>query len=78
MLGTMFSPVDGLTVLRSEVFVPVLTLAGLWALAGPNAFDWHAGFRASPRFAWAAAFVVGACLSIIMGGRNSPFLYFQF
>ncbi|MCS7045230.1 MAG: MBOAT family protein [Gemmataceae bacterium] len=78
MLATMFVPTGGSVAIRSEWLTIVLLLAGWWAMVGPNAFDWHARFEARPRFAWAAAFTFGACVAIIMGGRNSPFLYFQF
>lgn len=78
ILWTLFHPVAGTAVARPEAFLPVLALAALWAMRGPNVFDWHARFETSPRLGWRAAFVFGACLVIIAGSRNSPFLYFQF
>ncbi len=78
MLKTMFAGVTGLSVTRPEIFVPILAFALLWGLAGPNVYDWHRDFRWSLRRAYFAAACFGGCLAIILGGRTSPFLYFQF
>jgi alginate O-acetyltransferase complex protein AlgI len=78
MLTTMFTPVAGVLVARPHVFVALLGFALAWSMFGPNAFDWHHSFRWSPRRRYALALLFGACLAIIMGGDNSPFLYFQF
>lgn len=78
MLTTMFTPVAGLTVARPQVFVVLLGFALAWSMFGPNAFEWHHSFRWSLRRGYALALLFGACLAIIMGGDNSPFLYFQF
>jgi hypothetical protein len=54
----------------------VLSFAAWWSMVGPNAFemDHEKGWRW--RVALAASF--GASLALIAGGRESPFLYFQF
>jgi alginate O-acetyltransferase complex protein AlgI len=78
MLLAMFTPVAGATVIHAQAFALLVALALLWAMLGPNAFDWHAGFGWNLRRAWAVSLFFGASLAIIMGGHNSPFLYFQF
>ncbi len=78
MLHGMFVPAGGVLMEKWEIFVVFISIAGVWSMGGPNAFDWHADFRWSQRKETVLAVVFGACLAIIMGGRNSPFLYFQF
>jgi alginate O-acetyltransferase complex protein AlgI len=78
ILTCMFTPVTGSLGVRPEVFPSILALSLLWAMAGPNAFDWHRNFRWNLRTAYVAALLFGGSLAIIMGTRNSPFLYFQF
>lgn len=78
LLAAMFTPVAGTMMASSGVFLAFLVLAMLWSMAGSNAFEWHAGFRWNPRLAYALALIFGGCCALIMGGRNSPFLYFQF
>jgi len=57
--GTLFPGVS--------VFLIAATFAGLWAMAGPNAFDLHAEER--PRYgrvrALAVAAMLGACLAVM-------------
>ena len=78
VLHAMFVPVGGILMQKWEIFVALVGVAGLWSMAGPNAFDWHADFHWNFRTANALALVFGACFAIILGGRDSPFLYFQF
>lgn len=78
MLHGMFVPTAGMLVEKWEIFAFFITLTAMWSMSGPNAFDWHAEVGASRRREALLAAVFGACLAIIMGGRNSPFLYFQF
>lgn len=78
MLTCMFTPVTGSLGVRPEVFPSILAVALLWAMAGPNAFDWHNNFRWNLRTAYVSAVLFGGSLAVIMGTRNSPFLYFQF
>ncbi|MBI3863128.1 MAG: hypothetical protein HY290_14655, partial [Planctomycetia bacterium] len=78
MLTAMFVPTAGVMMNNWEIFAFVTVLAAAWSMAGPNAFDWHGEFRWNLRTANVLAFVFGACFAIIMGGRDSPFLYFQF
>ena len=79
LLGRMFVPTSGALFPGVELFVVAATIAGWWAMIGPNAFDLH---EHPPRrihvraVAVAAAF--GACLAVMSGGGSSPFLYFQF
>ncbi len=78
VLTSMFVPTAGLLMEKWEAFVFVTALAAGWSMAGPNAFDWHGEFRWNLRTANVLAVVFGACFAIMMGGRDSPFLYFQF
>ncbi|MFO0926930.1 MAG: MBOAT family O-acyltransferase [Gemmataceae bacterium] len=74
----MFTPTDGIAGMNAALFLLVLVPAGVWALFLPNAQEVHRDYRWHPAHAivWALAF--GACVGLIAGGRNSPFLYFQF
>jgi alginate O-acetyltransferase complex protein AlgI len=78
ILQRMFLPTSNLDWNEWYPFVPVLGSAMLWGMWGPNCFDlfnqyewrvWH-----GPVF----AILFGICVALIMGGGNSPFLYFQF
>lgn len=78
MLNTMFTPVAGLLPAQSDIYVFIIAFALLWGMYGPNAFDGHKHFEWTPRAAYLSAFLFGAALAMIMSGRSSPFLYFQF
>jgi alginate O-acetyltransferase complex protein AlgI len=78
MLHAMFVPVAGALMERSEVLGAAIAAGAWWSMIGPNAFDWHGGFAWDRRTAHVLAAVFGACFAIILGGRDSPFLYFQF
>lgn len=78
MLSRLFLPTDGAGVDLLPRAIPALAIAALWSMAGPNAFDWHQGDRWRRAWPYLVAFVFGICFSIILSGRNSPFLYFQF
>lgn len=71
-----WQPSGGIT--RPEILLPLLCFSGGWAIFGPNAFDWHREFQWRPALAVAFSIVLGVCLAMIAGDRNSPFLYFQF
>jgi hypothetical protein len=76
LLATMFTPTAGAGVPEVGLVLLVLSIAAWWSMVGPNAFDMdhEKGWRW--RVALAASF--GASLALIAGGRESPFLYFQF
>ena len=78
LLRTMFTGVAGPVLDNSSVLAALLLLAGYWAMVGRNAFEFNdeRTWTRSYQIAMAAAF--GACLAVMAGGRNSPFLYFQF
>jgi len=78
LLTAMFTPTAGLMVQNAGILSLVLLAVGLWGMAGPNAFDLNAGFRWKPRYGYILAAGFGACVASMMGGRSSPFLYFQF
>jgi hypothetical protein len=59
------------------VFLILTALATLWAVWGPNAFEFHAPARPLVRVPL-LGFIFGITLAIIAGSRASPFLYFQF
>jgi alginate O-acetyltransferase complex protein AlgI len=76
LLRVMFVPSPGTLVPQWQLALLAVTVAGWWALAGPNAFEIEPPARQRRRIVLAAAF--GASLAIILGARSSPFLYFQF
>lgn len=78
ILMTMFMPTPGTDVMKPEVFAVLLAIAAWWAMLGPNVHELTAGFAWRPRHAFLFAAIFGASLALIAGGRNSPFLYFQF
>src|SRR5262249_10466831 len=76
ILSKMFSPAAGSLVPNASLAVFALSVAAIWATAGPNAFDMK--HERSFRMELTLATAVGACVAIIAGSRSSPFLYFQF
>lgn len=73
----MFVPTAGMLPADWDVFLVLTALATLWAVWGPNAFEFHAPARPLVRVPL-LGFVFGITLAIIAGSRASPFLYFQF
>jgi hypothetical protein len=76
ILHTMFLPTSGVLVPQPYLVLFVLLVAGWWSMAGPNVFDMRHSFTPRQRAIATVAFAVS--LALIMGTRNSPFLYFQF
>jgi len=76
ILHTMFMPTSGDLVAQPQFAVFVLAVAGWWSMAGPNVFEMRPAFTLRQRVFATVAFAVS--LALIMGTRNSPFLYFQF
>ena len=76
LLGKMFAPAQGAMVGNAPLALLALSLAALWGMAGPNAWELRHEWRLPHRVALGLAF--GAALAVIAGSRNSPFLYFQF
>lgn len=78
MLTTMFVPTSGTLVMKPAAFLVILAIAAWWAMRGPNPIDLNRSFQWAPRHTYLYAAVFGASMAIIAGGRESPFLYFQF
>lgn len=79
LLRAMFVPTAGALMGDAGVFLALIVAAAWWSMAGPNAFDLLAEPRPRPRWAGLPlAAALGACIAVIAGGGNSPFLYFQF
>ena len=76
ILRTMFTPTWGTLVPQPQFVIFALLAAGWWAMVGPNVFEMRHSFTVRRRAIATVAFAV--CLALIMGTRNSPFLYFQF
>jgi alginate O-acetyltransferase complex protein AlgI len=76
--AAMFHYLPGVNIADADQLGILVCLAGAWAIWGPNAQEAHENF--SPHYTWSAIATAayGACLSIMAGGRSSPFLYFQF
>jgi alginate O-acetyltransferase complex protein AlgI len=77
VLGKLFSAPAGFHDVPL-VLAALLALGLAWAAFGPNVFDFHREHRPTAPRALALAAVFGLCLAVIVGNRNSPFLYFQF
>lgn len=78
LLTTMFTPTNGMTMANLNVFLVIFLIAIWWGMIGPNTFELAEGIRWKPRYGYIMAILFGACVSSMMGGRSSPFLYFQF
>jgi alginate O-acetyltransferase complex protein AlgI len=76
MLGRMFVPVAGQLEPAAALALPLVLVAALWAMVGPNAFEMPLERQWKSRLALTASFA--ASLALILGSRPSPFLYFQF
>jgi alginate O-acetyltransferase complex protein AlgI len=78
VLQAMFTATAGAVPQNLDVLGFMLLVAAYWAMLGRNTFEFNESHSATPmrRVLMAAAF--GACLAIMAGGRDSPFLYFQF
>jgi len=78
LLRTMFVPTSGALVDDVQFFLPVLLVAAVWSTTGPNAQDMHRAWRLTPARALVLSVAAGACVAVMAGGGQSPFLYFQF
>jgi len=78
LLKKMALPAPGATVAGVPAFVILALIAAVWSMLGPNAFDVGARWQFKRRHAFALAAAFGACVTLMAGGRSSPFLYFQF
>ena len=76
ILRTMFTPTWGTLVAQPQFVIFALLAAGWWSMVGPNVFEMRHSFTLRRRAIATVAFAVS--LALIMGTRNSPFLYFQF
>jgi hypothetical protein len=76
MLGRMFVPATGELVPAPTLAAPLVAIAALWAMVGPNAFEMPLERQWKSRLVLTASFAAGVAL--ILGARPSPFLYFQF
>jgi alginate O-acetyltransferase complex protein AlgI len=78
MLHSMFTVTPGPLPANLGVLAALLLIAGYWAMVGRNTFEYNETFRWTPAYQAAMAGALGACLALMAGGRDSPFLYFQF
>jgi alginate O-acetyltransferase complex protein AlgI len=76
LLRTMFVPTPGELVPGLPLVLSLLLLSACWALVGPNVFEMRHELGRPRQLALTAA--AAACLAILAGNNNSPFLYFQF
>jgi alginate O-acetyltransferase complex protein AlgI len=76
ILQTMFVPTVGAVTVQPYFVLFALFGAGWWSMVGPNVFEMRHSF--TPRQRAIATLAFAASLALIMGTRNSPFLYFQF
>ena len=66
----------GAPVSQPQFVLFALLVAGWWSMVGPNVFEMRHSYNLRQRAIATVAFAVS--LALIMGTRNSPFLYFQF
>ena len=78
ILRTMVSLSPGTLPSNSGVLVTLVVLAAYLAMVSRNAFELNAQRTWTRGWQTAMAVAFGACLAVMAGGRNSPFLYFQF
>ncbi len=78
VLTAMFVPTTGESVENVGLLAALLLLAAYWGMVGRNTQEWHEGRNITAGYGAVLAMSFGASLAIIAGGRNSPFLYFQF
>jgi len=78
LLLAMFAPKPGTLPANSGVLIGFLLVAAYLAMVGRNAFELNAQRTWTRGYQTAIAVAFGACLAVMAGGRNSPFLYFQF
>ena len=76
ILRTMFVPTLGTLAPQPYLVLFALLGAGWWSMVGPNVFEMR--HSSTPRQRAIATVAFAVCLALIMGTRNSPFLYFQF
>jgi alginate O-acetyltransferase complex protein AlgI len=76
ILVRMFVPTPGALVANVALAVPLILIAAIWALLGPNPFELRLEREWKGRLVLTASFA--ASLALILGSRPSPFLYFQF
>jgi len=77
ILRRMFSAPAGIEQI-APLFAGLMAVGLAWASLGPNVFDFHQDWRPTRPRLLAGAAIFGLCLAVIVGNRNSPFLYFQF
>ena len=78
LLGKMFTPTAGAMSSDPTTFVIFIVIAAALSMRGPNAFDFHKEFKLTWWRGAGMATAFGVALALIAGGRESPFLYFQF
>jgi len=78
LFATMLAPTAGVAIEGVVPFSIALTLAGIWAMTGPNAQEFHADWRPTRIRIIGVAVATGAALAVLLGSGSSPFLYFQF
>ena len=76
LLSRMFTLTSGALVPSAALAVPLIVIAAVWALFGPNPFELKLEREWKGRLVLTASFA--ASLALILGSRPSPFLYFQF
>ena len=78
LLHTMFTPTLGVLVAQPVFAFAALSIAGWWAMIGPNVFELELEAEVTFRQRAIATVAFAASVAIILGTRTSPFLYFQF
>lgn len=78
ILQTMFFPSGPRGDFFSAEFFWFVVGAAALATAGPNVYEYHSRFRATPAQLMIVAITLGTSIALIAGSRESPFLYFQF
>jgi alginate O-acetyltransferase complex protein AlgI len=76
LLRSMFFWAPGQAVVGWPLLTLLVSIAAVLAHCGPNTFELAHEWR--PPMTYTLVLLFAACLFVIYGGHQSPFLYFQF
>ena len=74
----LFHFAPGIDIAEASQLLILVAIAAAWSVWGCNSQEAHQDFQPSNGWSALVAAAFGACLSVMAGGRSSPFLYFQF
>lgn len=78
LLYRMFVLTQGEQLNNLAILLPLLILAAFWSMVGRNPWEWNENREWRLGYGMVMSLAFGSCVAVIAGGRDSPFLYFQF